>query len=592
MLCSSYSGDTEETLACFDAAEALGARRIVASTGGPLVDGAREAGLPVVGLPGIFQPRAAVAYMFAVAAEVAALAGAAPAHPHRDRRRRRLPRGRVRGPAGPRRRGRRPLEGADPGRLRRRPDRAGGAALEDPGQRERQAARLLLRAARGRPQRALRLGRAPTHRLAAVFLEDRDQHPRERRRFELTAAAVAATDATAVRVETAGETRVARLLWATMLGDLVSLELATRARGRPAPGRGDRALQGGDGAAMRAMVLAAGLGTRLRPITYEMPKPMVPVLNRPVMEHIVRLLARHGFTETIANLHWFPELIEAHFGDGCGSGSSSPTAARSSCSGTSGGVRNAADFLGDSFLVISGDALTDIDLAAMREFHESHDGIATLATKRVADTSQFGVAITGADGRIQGFQEKPDPAEALSDLANCGIYMFRSEIFDFFPEPGTSKAAGPDDPAGFADWAMDVFPRLLEGDVPFYSHEIDAYWNDIGNLEELRAGHPRRAQRRGRGRARGRAGRGLPQRLAGRRGGRAEGPGPARRRLRDRRRRSHRRALGDRRRRPGRRRQPPARSDRPAGCRDPRRLGPDRRDRRSPRLSAPFATLL
>jgi mannose-1-phosphate guanylyltransferase/mannose-1-phosphate guanylyltransferase/phosphomannomutase len=122
----------------------------------------------------------------------------------------------------------------------------------------------------------------------------------------------------------------------------------------------------------------------------------------------------------------------------------------------------------------------------MREFHESHDGVATLATKRVDDTSQFGVAITGADGRIQGFQEKPDPAEALSDLANCGIYMFRSEIFDFFPEPGTSKAAGPDDPDGFADWAMDVFPRLLDGDVPFYSHEIDAYWNDIGNLEELR----------------------------------------------------------------------------------------------------------
>ncbi len=152
-------------------------------------------------------------------------------------------------------------------------------------------------------------------------------------------------------------------------------------------------------------------------------------------------------------------------------------------------MRNAAGFLGDSFLVISGDALTDIDLAAMRDFHESHDGIATLATKRVADTSQFGVAITGADGRIQGFQEKPDPAEALSDLANCGIYMFRAEIFDFFPEPGTSKAAGPDDPPGFADWAMDVFPALLEGDVPFYSHEIDAYWNDIGNLDELRQGN-------------------------------------------------------------------------------------------------------
>lgn len=234
------------------------------------------------------------------------------------------------------------------------------------------------------------------------------------------------------------------------------------------------------------MILAAGLGTRLRPITYGMPKPMVPVLNRPVMEHIVRLLVRHGFSQTIANLHWFPDLIREHFGDGSEFGLELSYSFEEQLLGTSGGVRNAAEFLGDSFLVISGDALTDIDLTAMREFHESHDGIATLATKRVADTSQFGVAITGADGRIQGFQEKPDPAEALSDLANCGIYMFRREIFDFFPAPGTSKAAGEGDPPGFADWAMDVFPRLLEGDVPFYSHEVEAYWNDIGNLDELR----------------------------------------------------------------------------------------------------------
>jgi len=240
---------------------------------------------------------------------------------------------------------------------------------------------------------------------------------------------------------------------------------------------------------MRAMVLAAGLGTRLRPITYEMPKPMVPVLNKPVMEHILRLLARHGFSETIANLHWFPELIEGYFGDGSGSGVSLSYSREEQLLGTSGGVRNAAGFLGDSFLIISGDALTDIDLTAMREFHESHDGIATLAMKRVQDTSQFGVAIVGADGRIQGFQEKPDPSEALSDLANCGIYMFRKEIFDFFPAPGTAKVAGPDDPPGFADWATDVFPALLDGDVPFYSHEIDAYWNDIGNLDELRQGN-------------------------------------------------------------------------------------------------------
>ncbi len=237
------------------------------------------------------------------------------------------------------------------------------------------------------------------------------------------------------------------------------------------------------------MVLAAGLGTRLRPITYAVPKPMAPVLNKPVMEHIVRLLARNGFDEAIANLHWFPETIEGYFGDGSELGIELSYSREEKLLGTSGGVRNAAGFLGDSFLVISGDALTDIDLAAMREFHESHDGIATLATKRVSDTSQFGVAITGADGRIQGFQEKPEPAEALSDLANCGIYMFRSEIFDFFPAPGTSKAAGAEDPDGFADWAMDVFPALLENDVPFYSHEIEAYWNDVGNLDELRQGN-------------------------------------------------------------------------------------------------------
>src|SRR5262249_28737178 len=152
---------------------------------------------------------------------------------------------------------------------------------------------------------------------------------------------------------------------------------------------------------------------------------------------------------------------EGYFGDGGEQGLSLTYSHEEQLLGTSGGVRKAADFLGDSFLVISGDALTDIDLGAMREFHESHDGIATLATKRVADTTQFGVAITAADGRIQGFQEKPEASEALSDLANCGIYMFRSEIFDFFPAPGTSAAAGPGDPDGFADWAMDVFPGLL-----------------------------------------------------------------------------------------------------------------------------------
>src|SRR5262245_55397451 len=243
---------------------------------------------------------------------------------------------------------------------------------------------------------------------------------------------------------------------------------------------------------MRAMILAAGLGTRLRPLTYLMPKPMAPVLNVPVMEHGLRLLAAHGFTEVISNVSYLPEQIKEHFGDGSRLGVELSYSDEEEPLGTAGGVGRARDFLAasDSFVIISGDALTDIDLGAMREAHHSHDGIATLATKRVEDTSQFGVVITDPEGRVSGFQEKPDPAEALSDLANCGIYMFRAEIFDHFPEPGHHSRAGDEDqPEGFVDWAMDVFPSLLEGDVPFYSHEIEAYWNDIGSVGEYVQGN-------------------------------------------------------------------------------------------------------
>jgi mannose-1-phosphate guanylyltransferase/mannose-1-phosphate guanylyltransferase/phosphomannomutase len=223
---------------------------------------------------------------------------------------------------------------------------------------------------------------------------------------------------------------------------------------------------------MRAMVLAAGLGTRLRPLTYEIPKPMVPVLDRPVMAHIVDLLDRHGFEDVIANLHYFPDTIRDYFGDRLA------YRYEEELLGTAGGVRNCADFLTEdgAFLIISGDALTDIDLRAFEARHRAAGGIATLAVKRVADTREYGVVIHDADGRIQGFQEKPDPAEALSDLGNCGIYIFEPEIFDHFP------------PEPFVDWAHDVFPTLLERDIPFYIHEIDDYWNDVGSLDELKAG--------------------------------------------------------------------------------------------------------
>ncbi|HMH48103.1 MAG TPA: sugar phosphate nucleotidyltransferase [Solirubrobacteraceae bacterium] len=222
---------------------------------------------------------------------------------------------------------------------------------------------------------------------------------------------------------------------------------------------------------MKAMVLAAGLGTRLRPLTYEITKPMVPVLDRPVMEHIVDLLERHSFDGVIANLHYFPETIREHFGERIS------YRYEEELLGTAGGVRACADFFGDEpFLVISGDALTDIDLSAFAARHHEAGGTATLAVKQVPDTREYGVVLHDQQGRITGFQEKPSPEEALSDLGNCGIYMFDPRIFDYFPD------------RPFVDWAKDVFPVLLENDVPFHIHELSEYWNDIGSLGELRQG--------------------------------------------------------------------------------------------------------
>jgi mannose-1-phosphate guanylyltransferase len=219
------------------------------------------------------------------------------------------------------------------------------------------------------------------------------------------------------------------------------------------------------------MVLAAGLGTRLRPLTYEITKPMVPVLDRPVMEHILDLLERHGFHEAIANLHYFPDSIREYFGDRLS------YRYEPELLGTAGGVRACSEFFGgEAFLIISGDALTDIDLGALTARHREAGGIATLAVKKVADTREYGVVLHDRDGRITGFQEKPEPDEALSDLGNCGIYVFDPRIFDYFPE------------RPFVDWAQDVFPVLLENDVPFHIHELHEYWNDVGSLGELREG--------------------------------------------------------------------------------------------------------
>lgn len=219
------------------------------------------------------------------------------------------------------------------------------------------------------------------------------------------------------------------------------------------------------------MVLAAGLGTRLRPITFELPKPMVPVLDRPVMAHTLDLLRRHGIDRIVANIHYFPDVIRGYFGDEL------TYLHEPELLGTAGGVRNAREYLGDEpFVVISGDALTDLDVTRLVERHVAAGGVATISVTRVTDTSEYGVVLHDRDGRVTGFQEKPDPDEALSDLANCGIYVFSPEVFDYFPD------------TPFVDFAHDVFPRLLEHDVPFHIHEIDGYWNDVGSIDELRNG--------------------------------------------------------------------------------------------------------
>lgn len=241
---------------------------------------------------------------------------------------------------------------------------------------------------------------------------------------------------------------------------------------------------------MRAMILAAGFGTRLRPLTNQMPKPLAPVANRPVMGHVLALLERHGVGEVIANVSYMPEALREAFGDGSGYGVSLQWSEEPAPLGTAGGVAKAADFLAgggdDCFCVISGDALTDVDLTGLIEAHRNSGAVATLACKQVEDPSEFGVVVTDGDGRIEGFQEKPSPGEQLSNLANCGIYVFDNSIFDHFP-PATHKSpAGPDDqPDGFVDWALDVFPALLEGEAEMRAHEITDYWNDIGSLDEL-----------------------------------------------------------------------------------------------------------
>jgi mannose-1-phosphate guanylyltransferase/phosphomannomutase len=228
------------------------------------------------------------------------------------------------------------------------------------------------------------------------------------------------------------------------------------------------------GVGMKAVVMAGGEGTRLRPMTANQPKPLLPVVNRPIMEHVLRLLRRHGFTDTVVTVQFLASLIRNYFGDGDELGMNLQYATEEKPLGTAGSVKNAEAELRDSrFVVISGDALTDIDLTDMARFHQTNNALVTVALKRVPNPLEFGIVNTAEDGRIERFLEKPTWGQVFSDTANTGIYMMEPEIFKHV-------AAGEQ-----VDWSQDVFPRLLDIGAPVFGYVADAYWEDVGTLESL-----------------------------------------------------------------------------------------------------------
>jgi len=224
------------------------------------------------------------------------------------------------------------------------------------------------------------------------------------------------------------------------------------------------------------MVMAAGLGTRLRPLTDYLPKPIAPVGNRPVLEHLLERIAEAGCSGAIVNLHHRAEAIVDVIGDGARLGVPVTYSIEDELLGTAGGTRKCADWLladDDVFLVTSGDGLHTIDLAALAADHRASGALATLTVKRVEDVSGFGVVVPDASGRITSFQEKPDPSEALSDLVNVGVYCFSRAIFDAIPATGQS------------DFGSQVLPELVARGEDVRVWLTDAYWSDIGSLDEL-----------------------------------------------------------------------------------------------------------
>jgi mannose-1-phosphate guanylyltransferase / phosphomannomutase len=220
--------------------------------------------------------------------------------------------------------------------------------------------------------------------------------------------------------------------------------------------------------------MAGGEGTRLRPLTSNQPKPMVPIVGKPCMEHIIDLLRRHGFDEVVVTLAFLPQAIQSYFGDGESLDVSIEYSLEATPMGTAGSVLLAARRLDEPFLVISGDALTDFDLTDLVRNHMEHEAAVTIALKAVDNPLDFGIVVTGEDGRIERFLEKPTWGQVFSDTINTGIYVL---------DPGVLRHVPDDQPF---DFSKELFPRLLELGRPLYGHVCEGYWQDIGNLEQYR----------------------------------------------------------------------------------------------------------
>src|ERR687896_15470 len=228
----------------------------------------------------------------------------------------------------------------------------------------------------------------------------------------------------------------------------------------------------------KAVIMAGGHGTRLRPLTSDQPKPMIPIVNVPCMEHIVRLLESHGITDIVATLQFMPEEIQDYFGEGSEWGVSIDYSVEDAPAGTAGSVKMAEQQLGlegERLLIISGDALTDADLSRLVEFHEQKSSEATMVLKSVENPLDFGIVITEEDGRISRFLEKPAWGQVFSDTVNTGIYLL---------EP-SATAEIPDPEGGEYDFSKELFPKLLEAGRPLYGYITEDYWEDIGTLEQF-----------------------------------------------------------------------------------------------------------